>query len=114
MASNGSLEFYTRNSRYVNTFSFPNSVIFPTFSLGVMTNYKGIIFYFKPDISFEGIGYVLKIHNMTLKFVPLNTKLPFKYCSSPNVETTKNRCWTYNEELFNKRQLYSFKSYLSI
>ena len=79
-----------------------------------MMNYKGIIFYFQPDISFEGIGYILKIHNKTLEFDPLKTKIPFKYCNLSNLKTIDSPCWEYNEELFNKRQLFSFNSYLSI
>ena len=81
---------------------------------GVMTNFKGLLYFFQPDKSFERIGYNIQIKNETLEFVPLNTKLPFKYCSLLNVKTTENQCWEYDEELFNKRQLYSFKSYLSI
>ena len=80
-----------------------------------MTNFKGLLYYFQPDKSFEKIGYRIKINkNNALEYVPLNTKLPFKYCSLLNIKTTDNQCWEYNEELFNKRQLYSFKSYLSI
>ena len=69
----------------------------------MLTNLKGMIFYFITATITKDFGYYVQIKNETLQFVPLETKLPFQYCeliSSPTNET----CLEY----FPNRQVTSF------
>ena len=69
----------------------------------MLTNFKGMTFYFISEKMTKDFGYLIQIENETLQFVPLETKLPFQYCeliSSPTNET----CLEY----FPNRQVTSF------
>ena len=71
--------------------------------LGVLTIFKGLMYYFQPHKSFNNIGYVVKIENTKVEFIPLGTKMPYKYCQY----ASDKPCIRY----FDKRQLISFTKY---
>ena len=71
--------------------------------LGVLTVFKGLIYYFQPHESFNNIGYVVKIEYAKVEFIPLGTKMPNKYCQ----DASDKQCITY----FDKRQVIGFTKY---
>ena len=71
--------------------------------LGVLTFFKGFIYYFQPHETYNNIGYVLKIENTIIEFIPLGTKMPYKYCQG----ASDKPCIQY----FANRQLIGFTKY---
>ena len=89
-----------RGKKFLTFFS--NIWLIDIFFVGVLTSFKGHLFYFQLDVSVERIGYSVKIQNEKLEFVPLETKLPFGYCPS-----ISEKCLEINK----KNQLYCFTTY---
>ena len=74
---------------------------------GVLSVFKGFVLFFLPELYVKNIGYHVKIENATLEFVPLEAKLPFKYCPSIFVKPSDKPCLEDNYD----RQLISFTKY---
>ena len=70
----------------------------------MLTNFKGMTFYFITSIMSKDFGYYVQINNDTLQFVPLEMKLPFQYCESIPVPINET-CF----EHFPYRQVTSFE-----
>ena len=74
----------------------------------MLTNFKGMTFYFISEKMTKDFGYLIQVENETLQFVPLETKLPFQYCeliAEPSNETCL--------EHFPNRQVTSFEMFFN-
>ena len=71
--------------------------------LGVLTVFKGLIYYFQPHMSLDNILYFVEIENMKVKFIPLGTKMPYNYCQN----ASDKPCIHF----FDNRQLIGFTKY---
>ena len=74
----------------------------------MLTNFKGMIFYFITATFSNDFGYFIQIKNETLQFVPLETKVPFQYCEFI-VEASNETCL----EHFPDRQVTSFEMFFN-
>ena len=82
--------------------------MYPKFIAGVLTVFKGLVYFFLPELYVKNIGYHVKITNTTLEFVPLEAKLPFKYCPSVFTKPSDKPCI---EDIYHDRQMISFTKY---